>query len=164
MQTGHYSLNVWLPKAVGASIVVGILLWWTGTQVVTISEIATSLSSIPFTVILLIEALDKFADISGIYGRILPESTSNHLLKSVVIGVIAFIAVLYGILGTISLSIGSIGSISAPALVAAGICAAYILAPETGDDELLLFIWLGATAATLGANIALIPPIPGITG
>jgi hypothetical protein len=161
MQTGHYSLNVWLPKAVGASIVVGILLWWTGTQVVTISEIATSLSSIPFTVILLIEALDKFADISGIYGRILPESTSNHLLKSVVIGVIAFIAVLYGILGTISLSLGSI---AAPALVAAGICAVYILAPETGDDELLLFAWLGATFATLGANISLIPSIPGITG
>jgi hypothetical protein len=164
MNMGHYSLNIWLPKAVGASIVVGLLLWWTGTQLVTVSEIATSISSIPFTVILLIEALDKFADVSGIYGRILPEGTSNHLLKSVVIGVIAFIAVLYGILGTISLSLGSISSLSAPAIIAAGICAVYILAPETGDDELLLFIWLGATAATLGANISLIPPIPGITG
>ncbi|MBB6497848.1 hypothetical protein [Methanococcus maripaludis] len=157
----NFSLDVWLPKAVIASAVVGLLLWWTGTQVVTISEIATSLSSIPFAVILLIEALDKFADVSGIYNKLIPQNTSNHLLKSVVIGVIAFVAVLYGILGTISLSVGSL---AAPALVAAGICAVYILAPETGDDELLLFLWIGATAATLGHNIAIIPPIPGITG
>ncbi|AEK19729.1 hypothetical protein [Methanococcus maripaludis] len=157
----NFSFDVWLPKAFGASIVIGILLWWTGTQVVTISEIATSLSSIPFAVILLIEALDKFADVSGIYNKLIPQNTANHLLKSVVIGVIAFVAVLYGILGTISLSLGSI---AAPALVAAGICAVYILAPETGDDELLLFAWLGATFATLGANISLIPSIPGITG
>jgi ABC-type xylose transport system permease subunit len=157
----NFSFDVWLPKAFGASIVIGILLWWTGTQVVTISEIATSISSIPFAVILLIEALDKFADVSGIYNKLIPQNTANHLLKSVVIGVIAFVAVLYGILGTISLSLGSI---AAPALVAAGICAVYILAPETGDDELLLFAWLGATFATLGANISLIPSIPGITG
>ncbi|MBA2851178.1 ABC-type xylose transport system permease subunit [Methanococcus maripaludis] len=157
----NFSFDVWLPKASGASIVIGILLWWTGMQVVTISEIATSLSSIPFVVILLIEVLDKFADVSGIYNKLIPQNTTNHLLKSVVIGVIAFIAVLYGILGTISLSLGSI---AAPALVAAGICAVYILAPETGDDELLLFMWLGSTFATLGTNISLIPPIPGITG
>ncbi|MBA2861815.1 hypothetical protein [Methanococcus maripaludis] len=157
----NFSLDVWLPKAVGASAVVGLLLWWTGTQVVTISEIATSLSSIPFAVILLIEGLDKLADVSGMYNKLIPQNTSNHLLKSVVIGVIAFVAVLYGILGTISLSLGSL---AAPALVAAGICAVYILAPETGDDELLLFLWIGATAATLGHNIAIIPPIPGITG
>ncbi|MBA2853465.1 ABC-type xylose transport system permease subunit [Methanococcus maripaludis] len=157
----NFSLDVWLPKAVIASAVVGLLLWWTGTQVVTISEIATSLSTIPFAVILLIEALDKFADVSGIYNKLIPNNTSNHMLKSVVIGLIAFVAVLYGILGTISLSLGSI---SAPALVAAGICAVYVLAPETGDDELLLFVWIGATAATLGHNIAIIPPIPGITG
>ncbi|MBA2858679.1 ABC-type xylose transport system permease subunit [Methanococcus maripaludis] len=157
----NFSFEVWLPKASGASIVIGILLWWTGTQVVTISEIATSLSSIPFVVILLIEAFDKFADVSGIYNKLIPQNTTNHLLKSVFIGVIAFIAVLYGILGTISLSLGSI---AAPALVAAGICAVYILAPETGDDELLLFMWLGSSFATLGTNISLIPPIPGIAG
>jgi len=157
----NFSFDVWLPKAVIASIVIGVFLWWTGTQVVTISEIATAFSSIPLAVILLVEALDKFADISGIYNRLIPTNTSNHLLKSVIVRVVAFIAVLYGILGTINLSLGSI---AAPALVAAGICAVYILAPETGDDELVLFLWIGATLATLGHNISLIPPIPGITG
>jgi len=157
----NFSFDVWLPKAVIASIVIGVFLWWTGTQVVTISEIATAFSSIPLAVILLVEGLDKFADISGIYNRLLPTNTSNHLLKSVVVGVVAFVAVVYGLLGTINLSLGSI---AAPALVAAGICAVYILAPETGDDELVLFLWIGATLATLGHNISLIPPIPGITG
>jgi len=157
----NFSFDVWLPKAVIASIVIGIFLWWTGTQVVTISEIATAFSSIPLAVILLVEGLDKFADISGIYNRLLPTNTSKHLLKSVIVGVVAFIAVVYGLLGTINLSLGSI---AAPALVAAGICAVYILAPETGDDELVLFVWIGATLATLGHNISLIPPIPGITG
>jgi len=157
----NFSFDVWLPKAVIASIVIGVFLWWTGTQVVTISEIATAFSSIPLAVILLVEGLDKFADISGIYNRLLPTNTSNHLLKSVIVGVVAFIAVVYGLLGTINLSLGSI---AAPALVAAGICAVYILAPETGDDELVLFVWIGATLATLGHNISLIPPIPGITG
>jgi hypothetical protein len=157
----NFSFDAWLPKAVGASAVAAALLWWTGTQVVTISEIATSLSSIPFAVVLLIEGLDKLADINDLHKRLLPETTSNRLLKTVIAGIVAFVAVLYATLGTINLSIGSI---SAPALVAAGICAAYILAPETGDDELFLFLWIGATVATYGHNISLLPPIPGITG
>ena len=48
-------------------------------------------------------------------------------------------------------------------IVVAGMLSLYILAPETGDDELILYLWLGATIATVAKYLNLIPTIPGLT-
>ena len=45
------------------------------------------------------------------------------------------------------------GAYNAGTLLAAGIYALYIVAPETGDDELVLFLWLAAHVATGGAYL-----------
>ncbi|MCS3922589.1 hypothetical protein M2325_001285 [Methanococcus voltae PS] len=161
MSSTEYITSTWIPKAAAAALGVGALLYWLNTQSVNINEVTTAFASLPFAVIVFIELLDKYADVSKMYSKIIPAGTTNYLIKTVITAIIAFIAVLYATMGTITLSSGSI---TVPAVISAAVCSLYILAPETGDDELLLYLWLGATVATFGANITLLPPIPGIPG
>ncbi|MBP2202165.1 hypothetical protein J3E07_001606 [Methanococcus voltae] len=160
MSSTEYITSTWIPKAAAAALGIGVLLYWLNSQSVNISQITTAFSSIPVVVIIFIELLDKYADVGKMYSKIIPSGTSNYLIKTVITAAIAGVAVLYATMGTIAITSGGI---TVPAIVSAAICAIYVIAPETGDDELLLYLWLGATVATFGSYISLLPPIPGLT-
>jgi len=74
--------------------------------------------------------------------------------------IFGFLGIIWALAGTITLNVGSI---SPAVIIVAGLLALYILAPETGDDEIIAYLWLGATIATMGKYLTLIPNIPGLS-
>jgi len=105
---------------------------------------------------------------SDIYSRIYTsvgavsgfEDSIRKAVVTLMVAGMGFLGILWALTGTFTLALGTL---SAGPLVVSALYAVYILAPETGDDELLLFMWLGATIATGGQYITIMPSIPGMS-
>jgi len=160
--------KIWLLKTVSVGLVLGGVFWYASHVSLTMSDIITTIAQTPFTIIILIELIDKFVDMRDIYTRIytnvgsisgIDSSVKKIFVTLIVVGM-SFFGILWALTGTFTLALGSI---SEGPLVVSALYAVYILAPETGDDELLFFIWLGATIATGGQYITLLPTLPGMS-
>ena len=144
----NYIIKLVLVAAIG-----GFLLKWATGESVTINQFTEAIASTPIYIIIAIEILDKLSDrvdyefLGFAYGS---KYGISKVLMSVLIAGIGFIVTLYLMTGTVALSMGAY---NAGTLLAAGIYALYIVAPETGDDELVLFLWLAAHVATGGAYL-----------
>jgi len=143
----------YLIKLVMVALVGGFALKWAVDQSVTLNQYVEAVAMTPIYVIIAIEVLDKLSDkmdyefLGFAYGS---KYGINKVLMSLLIAGIGFIAVLYFMTGTIALTVGAY---NAGVLLAAATYALYIVAPETGDDELILFLWLAATVATGGQHL-----------
>lgn len=138
----------------------GLALMYAADNSATIGSLVEAIAATPIWLILGIELLDKFSDrldFDKLY-KTGDEDVTKGLLMSVLIALLAFGAVLYVLAGTLSFSLGAY---TPGVLLASAIYAIYILAPETGDDELILFLWLAATVATKAQYVTL--GIPGLT-
>ena len=159
--------NVWLLKTVSVGLILGGTFWYSSHVSITMSDMVTTIAKTPLLLIFLIEITDKFADMNDIYSRVYErvgsagfKDSAKKVLVSLIIALIGFLGILWALTGTFTLTLGSL---SAGPLVVSALYAIYILAPETGKDELILFIWLGATIATFGQHLTIMPTFPGMS-
>ena len=149
----------WALKTALASGFLGLVLWYGAEHNVTIAQTNVALASIPLAFVALIEVFDKIADKNDFYNSLYKQFGANKsrgsaVLMSLLFAGLGMFVVLWALTGTITTNIGSYG----PANVfVAGIISLYIFAPETGDDELLLWAWIAATIATKGQYLAILP-------
>ncbi|ALM76211.1 hypothetical protein [Thermococcus barophilus] len=138
----------------------GFLLRWATGQNITVNQYVEAIASTPIYVIIAIEVLDKLSDkmdyefLGFAYGS---KFGLNKVLMSLIIAGIGFVAVLYFMTGTITMTVGAYNT---GILLAAATYALYIVAPETGDDELIFFLWLAATIATSGQYLGVAFSLP----
>jgi len=158
--------RIWLLKTITVGAILGGIFWYSSHVSLAMADIITTIAKTPLLLIFLIELIDKFVDMNDIYSKIYSrvgsvsgfEDSAKNL--SLMVSLFGFFGILWALTGTFTLALGSL---SAGPLVVSALYAIYILAPETGDDELLLFLWLGATIATGGQHIMIIPSIPGLS-
>ena len=149
----------WALKTALASGFLGLLLWYGAEHSITIAQTNTALASIPLAFVALIEIFDKIADKNDFYNALYKQfgasrSRGSAILISLLFAGLGMLVILWALTGTITMNLGSYG----PANVfVAGIISLYIFAPETGDDELLLWAWIAATIATKGQYLSLFP-------
>lgn len=147
-------------KLVLVAVVGGLVLRWATNESITINQFTEAIASTPIYLIIAIEILDKLSDrvdyefLGFAYGS---KYGIGRILMSLIIAAVGFIAVVYFMTGTIALSTGAY---NAGTLIAAALYALYIIAPETGDDELILFLWLAAHIATGGAYLSHVFALP----
>ncbi|AEF96053.1 hypothetical protein [Methanotorris igneus] len=157
--------GMWFVKASVCSLAAGGLFYYAGQQSVTFNEIVTTFASLPLLVVILVEILDKFVDKSDVYKNIYAfvqtKNDASAYFAVFLTAVLAFFGILWLITGSLTLNVGTV---SPAVITVAGLLTLYILAPETGDDEIILFLWVGATIATFGKYFTLIPHIPGFGG
>ena len=149
----------WLLKTALASGLLGLILHYGAEHSVTIGQVNTALASIPLAFVALIELFDKIADKNDFYNSMYKQFGANKsrgsaVLISLLFAGLGMFVVLWALTGTITMNLGDYGPAN---VVVAGLISLYIFAPETGDDELLLWAWIGATIATKGQYIALFP-------
>jgi len=149
----------WALKTALASGFLGLLLWYGAEKSITVSQVNVALASIPLAFVALIEVFDKIADKNDFYNSLYKQfgaskSRGTAILSSLLFAALGMFVVLWALTGTITMNLGSYG----PANVfVAGLISLYIFAPETGDDELLLWAWIAATIATKGQYLSLFP-------
>lgn len=149
----------WVLKTALASGFLGLVLWYGAEHNVTVAQTNVALASIPLAFVALIEIFDKIADKNDFYNSLYKQFGANKsrgsaVLISLLFAALGMFTILWALTGTITMNLGSYG----PANVfVAGIISLYIFAPETGDDELLLWAWIAATIATKGQYLALLP-------
>ncbi|ADC69818.1 conserved hypothetical protein [Methanocaldococcus sp. FS406-22] len=159
--------KVWILKTIAVSVALGAVFWYSSTVSVTMNDIVTTIAKTPLVIVILIELIDKFVDMKDVYAKMYirigtVEDIDNSYKQvglALLMAFLAFLGILWALTGTFTLSLGTL---SPGVLIVSALYAIYILAPETGDDELILFFWIGATIATGGQYIMLLPPIPGL--
>ncbi|WP_367884207.1 hypothetical protein [Thermococcus sp. JCM 11816] len=154
----------WLIKVFVVALAGGLLLKYGADHSVTVEQFTQAVAATPLILIIGIEVLDKFSDrldYKKVYWNFAQPKEYNFsvamqstLTAFAIAGGAAFIAVLYIMAGTITFSLGAYNP---GILLAAALYALYIIAPETGDDELILFLWIAASVATKFQYFTLIP-------
>lgn len=149
----------WALKTALASGFLGLLLWYGAEKSITIAQTNTALASIPLAFVALIEIFDKIADKNDYYTSLYKQfgantSRGSAVLTSLLFAALGMFVILWALTGTITMNLGSYGPAN---IFVAGLISLYIFAPETGDDELLLWPWIAATIATKGQYFALLP-------
>jgi len=153
----------WGLKTALASGLLGLLLSYAASKNVTIAQTNVAFASIPLAFVVLIELFDKFADKNDFYNKLYAgvggalgnrKSRATAVLISLLFAGLGMFVIIWALTGTITMNIGTIGPAN---FFVAGLIALYIFAPETGDDELLLWAWLGATIATKGQYLSILP-------
>lgn len=166
------SIGRWFVRVLMGASLIALLLMYGGSKNVTISELTKVIASTSVVVIIAVELLDKIADKSvyvKLYGRfyratgVAPGTRSSMLVSIItpaVVSIGVFALTLYLVAGTLALNLGAYS----PAVILwAGTIATYVMLPETGDDELIFWAWLGATIATKGQHLHEALAIPAIT-
>lgn len=158
----------WALKTALASGFLGLLLWYAGQHSITVQQTTEAMASVPLAFVVLVELFDKLADkndyynklYAGIYGSIgKKKSRVGAILISLLFAALGMLGVMWAITGTMTLNIGDVGPAN---LFVSGSIGLYIFAPETGNNELILWFWTAATIATKGAFISILPHIPGL--
>ena len=149
------------------------LFWYGSSHEATVSDLTKVVAGTSIFLIVGAEILDKIAgreDYAKLYGWAYGKLSGGKggmftgILSVLLMSAIIFGVALYLIAGSITFSLNSY---SPATLLWAGLVATYITLPETGDNELLLWIWLGATIATHGQylpNAFAIPAIMKLAG
>ena len=159
------NLRDWIIKITLAGVALGAVFWYSSSQSITMSNIVQVIAQTPLGVIVAIEIIDRLfdkSDYTRIYDKLTTSFTDTTQKYAVAIVVLALVycGIVWVLSGSLTLAVGAI---DASILVVAGLYSIYILAPETGDDELIFMLWMGATIATRGSYITLLPIIPGLT-
>lgn len=155
--------NYWI-KWVLVVLVGSFVLKHAAENNVTLNDFFTAFAQLNILFVLAVELLDKVSDRFDYvkwFDSILPEEKrgGNYgLFGAIVIAAAMFFIALYISTGTLVLSLGEY---SAGVLLAAAIPALYVVAPETGDDELIFWLWVISQIITGGAyiSVALNPTI-----
>ncbi len=143
-----YWIKTLLVVAIG-----GFIVKWAISQNATVNDYMTAIAKINIVVIIGIELLDKISDrfdYVSMFQAMYKKDTKYGWLGGILIGAGAFFVVLYIMAGTISMSFGAY---KPGVILAAATCALYIVMPETGDDELIFWLWGIAQVATGGAYL-----------
>jgi len=157
-------LGQWALKTTLFSGLLGLLLYYGAQESVTIAQTNQALASIPLAFVVLIEIFDKIADKNDYYNKLYAQmgakrSRASGVVLSLLVAGLGMFVIIWALTGTITMNLGAIGAAN---VFVAGLIALYIFAPETGDDELLLWAWIAATIATKGAYLTIIPGLLGL--
>lgn len=163
MGTRGIKWGQWGLKTALASGLLGLLLSYAASKNVTIAQTNVAFASIPAAFVILIELFDKFADKNDFYNKLYAgagnvlgnrKSRAGAVLISLLFAGLGMFVIIWALTGTITMNLGTIGPAN---FFVAGLIALYIFAPETGDDELLLWAWLGASIATKFQYFSILP-------
>jgi len=156
----------WLIKTVMAVGMMVLLFSYGAEKSVTANEFVVALAKVSALVVVMWEVADKLLDKSDyirMYGWMYRAlggkgqgSWIQSILAPVIVSAIIFFGTLALVTGTLTTSIGAYS----PAMVlVGGIFAVYAMLPETGDDELILWIWLAAQIYTKFQYFTILPGI-----
>jgi len=151
----HLSQKSYWIKTLAVVIIGGFIVRWALGQNTTLQDYVKAIASTNVFVIVGIELLDKISDrfdYVSAFQAMYKKETNMRWLGGLLIGIGAFFAVLYIMAGTITMSFGTY---TPGVVLAAATYALYIIAPETGDDELIFWLWGIAQVATGGAYLAI---------
>ena len=163
----------WFVRVFMGASMVGLLLMYGSSKNVTIAELTKVIASTNIFLVAGVELLDKVTDKSTyakMYGYVYKQWAGQKrndlagILSPIIVSVLVFLAVLYLVAGNL---VFSLGAYSPAVILWAGAIATYVMLPETGDDELIAWAWLGATIATHGQylpNAFAIPAIMKLAG
>jgi len=157
------SLPPWLIftlKMVGCGIGFAALMWYVMNNSVVGSDVVRGFAAVPFVFYLTAELLDTIVDMNKVVYTPLFKNYSGYVAIALTVVTITcmFFVTLWALSGSITLSIGSAGASS---VVVASVFALYLLAPNTGKEKLLLYMFIGATIATKFAYMSMIPSLTG---
>jgi len=144
--------NYWI-KTLAVVVIGGFIVRWVLGQNTTVQDYFEAIAKTNIIVIIGIELLDKISDrfdYVSAFQAMYKKETNYGWLGGLLIGVGAFFAALYIMAGTLTMGFGAY---KPGVILAAATYALYIIAPETGDDELMLWLWAIAQVATGGAYI-----------
>ncbi|MBA2864892.1 hypothetical protein HNP94_001931 [Methanococcus maripaludis] len=161
--SGSKSLPPWLffsLKMVGCGVGFGALMWYVMNNSVMGSDVVRGFAAVPIVFYLMAELLDTIVDMNKVvYTPLFKNYSGPAAIGLTVITIVCmFFVTLWALSGSITLSIGSAG---ASGVVVAAIFALYLLAPNTGKEKLLLYMFIGATLATKFAYMSIIPSFSG---
>ena len=147
-----------LMKSAFAVAMMALIFWYTKDKSVTMSAFLDAVSATSLAVILVFEAMDHFTDSSNYtnmywaVGSRIRGGTVGVVLGALVVSAVIFFATLVAVTGAVSFSLGQYQ----PATILwAGAVATYAMLPNTGDEPLLLYIWLAASIVT--GNFVILP-------
>ncbi len=155
-------------RGILAGLMFAGLLWYGSSHEATVSELTKVIASTNVFLIAAAEILDKIAgreDYAKVYGWAYGKlsggkgGTFTAIFAVLLMSALIFAVSLYFIAGSITFSLNSY---SPATLLWAGLLATYIALPETGDNELIAWIWLGATIATKGQYLSSALTIPAL--
>jgi len=156
----HLKTKNYLLKLIAVALVGGYTMRYGMQHSVTFADIVITIASTPLLMIVFIELLDKFSDKLDYqrYAQVImaqagiKNSTTWHTpILSFLIALVAYVATYWMLTGSILVFNG----LNPAAAIVGAIYALYIIAPETGDDELIFFLWLAATVATGGSYLTI---------
>lgn len=162
-------LGRWLARVIFGASMVALLLMYGSSRNVTVSELTKVIASTNVFLVAGVEILDKISDRSTyarMYGFVYQKWAGQRrndlagILSPILVSAFVFLSVLYLVAGNLSFTLGSY---SPAVLLWSGTLATYVMLPETGDDELIAWIWLGATIATHGQYLPNAFAIPALT-
>ena len=145
--------NYWVKTAI-VVILGGFIARWAISNNATVQEYFAAIAQTNILVVVGIELLDKISDkfdYTSAFQAMYKKETNMSWLGGLIIAVLAFFGTLYVMAGTISMSLGTY---STGIVLAAATYALYIILPETGDDEIIFWLWAIAQVATGGAYLA----------
>ncbi|MBA2852965.1 hypothetical protein HNP89_000922 [Methanococcus maripaludis] len=151
---------IFIIKLIGCGAGFAGIMWYIMNNSVMGSDVVRGLAAVPFVFYLLVELLDTIVDMNKVVYTPLFKNYSGYvaIVLTVLTVVSLFFVTLWALSGSITLSIGSMGASS---VVVAAIFALYLLAPNTGKEKLLLYMFIGATIATKFAYMSIIPIFSG---
>jgi len=128
-----------------------IAIFWYGSNTsVLFSDIVATFASIPLLVVLAVELVDKIADKKSWLERLseIVDTKKNKSTQYLIMfggALIIYFAALWALTGTLTLGLGA----DSPALkIVAGLLALYVVAPETGSVEFILWAWVASQIVT----------------
>ena len=149
----HLSQKDYWIKTLFVVAIGGFIVRWALAQNTTLHDYFEAIARTNILIITGIELLDKISDrfdYVSAFQAMYKKETNYGWLGGLLIGVGAFLAALYIMAGAITMSFGAY---KPGVVLAAATYALYIVMPETGDDELIFWLWAISQVATGGAYL-----------
>jgi hypothetical protein len=158
--TKFSSRTIFILKMLGCGVGFAGIMWYIMNHSVIGSDVVRGLAAVPLVFYLMAELIDTIVDMNtDVYTKIFKKYDGYVAVGLTILTVVCmFFVTLWALSGSITFSIGSAGASS---VVVASIFALYLLAPSTGKEKLLLYMWIGATIATWGSYLTIIPSFTG---
>jgi hypothetical protein len=147
--------NIPLLRGIILSLLMGGVMYYASNHSIVVNDIVVAFASIPLLFVILIEMLDRFIDKKSIYTRLYEAGSGVNSTVFVLGGIgVSFVSITLLLANALTLSFGNL---SPTVYVVSGIISLYVLAPDTGKEYYILYLFVGATIATFAKYLSIIP-------
>ena len=150
--------NLPLIRGIFCSLCAAGIFYYSSQHSIVFNDIMITFASIPLLICLLVEGLDRFVDKKSIYSQLYSFGRQKSFLYSAALTLLGaglgFFTLLWALVGAFTFNVGALS----PSLyVVAGFLSLYVMAPETGRDFIIFYLFIGATLAAFAQYLTIIP-------